>query len=418
MLRSDPRRVYSTYALVGAFISSAAWATIAIYRFKTAGLSPFELVIVGTAMEASVFVAEIPTGVIADVLSRRLSVIIGILGMGVGMIAEGAFPSFWAILFAQVFWGISYTFTSGALEAWLAGEIGEEAFGEEILRVARFTYPAALVGTLVSFAIADWSLRAPVIGGGVVSLLLGVYLIVAMPETGFTRSNDGDRSPSKGRHWATMARTTREGLGSITRRRALLVVLVAILLWGAASEAFDRLMQPHLLDGVGVPGGESQELFWLGALSVASIVVGYVVVSIASKRKWSRRPDVLRLVTWFAVGEAVATVVLGLAGGFAVAAVAVLGVRLSRSLRQRLLMGWVIPHTEPATRATALSAFGQADAFGQSLIGPAFGVIGSVASLPAAITASAGVLALTPALVVVAGATAAREADPSTTPAG
>lgn len=382
-------------AVIASFANTIGFATISIYRFTTAHLSPFELVIVGTAMEAAVFLAEVPTGVVADTMSRRLSIIVGYLGMGIGLLAEGAFPSFWPILLAQVFWGISYTFTSGATEAWLAGEVGEEAFGDMLLRVGRFTYPTALVATLGGFALGGWNLRLPLLAAGVISIGLGLYLAAAMPETGFERDETHGR-------WRTLANTTRDGVGSIRRKRALVIVAIAIVLWGAASEAMDRLGQPLMIDTIGIPKRFGGELFWLGALTIACILVGWGLVTFAHRKKLSRRPDVLRIVIGLAIAEAVATALFAAAGAFAVAVVATVGIRASRSLRQRLLMGWIIPHTEPATRATALSVFGQCDAIGQSIVGPGFGVIGSVASLRAALLASAGVLAVVPPLVATA----------------
>ncbi|MFZ0549159.1 MAG: tetracycline efflux MFS transporter Tet(40), partial [Candidatus Promineifilaceae bacterium] len=47
----------------------------AIYRVETAGLNPLQLVLVGTVLELSVFICEIPTGIVADMYSRRLSVV-------------------------------------------------------------------------------------------------------------------------------------------------------------------------------------------------------------------------------------------------------------------------------------------------------------------------------------------------------
>jgi hypothetical protein len=49
------------------------------------GLNPLQLVLVGTVLEATAFLAEIPTGVLADVYSRRWSVIVG--GPLVGLVA-------------------------------------------------------------------------------------------------------------------------------------------------------------------------------------------------------------------------------------------------------------------------------------------------------------------------------------------
>ncbi len=88
----------------------------------------------GTVLEATVFLFEIPTGLVADVKSRRLSIVVGYALIGLGFIVEGSFPVFAAVALAQVIWGIGYTFTSGATQAWVADEIGEERAGDAYLR--------------------------------------------------------------------------------------------------------------------------------------------------------------------------------------------------------------------------------------------------------------------------------------------
>lgn len=85
-------------------------------------------------LEAATFLGGIPTGIVADTYSRRLSVIIGVFLTGLGFILEGSVPNFYAILVAQVLWGIGHTFISGALEAWLTDEIGEHNAGPAFLR--------------------------------------------------------------------------------------------------------------------------------------------------------------------------------------------------------------------------------------------------------------------------------------------
>jgi DHA3 family tetracycline resistance protein-like MFS transporter len=47
---------------------------------------------VGTVLEVAVFLFEIPTGLLSDLKSRRLSVIIGFLFVGFGFLVEGLFP--------------------------------------------------------------------------------------------------------------------------------------------------------------------------------------------------------------------------------------------------------------------------------------------------------------------------------------
>ena len=129
---SGARFVFLVISAGGAFIATAVFTITPLYRIESAGLNPLELVLVGTFMEAAVFVFEIPTGIVADVYSRRLSVIIGNIGMGIGFVMEGAYPHVGTIMAAQILWGITYTFTSGATEAWLAGEIGEDALDADV----------------------------------------------------------------------------------------------------------------------------------------------------------------------------------------------------------------------------------------------------------------------------------------------
>ena len=86
-----PDRVYVTIAAVGAFVSTLAFTITPFYRFQVAGLDNFELVLAGTLMEAAVFCFEIPTGVVADQWSRKWSVIVGHLGIGLGLLIEASF---------------------------------------------------------------------------------------------------------------------------------------------------------------------------------------------------------------------------------------------------------------------------------------------------------------------------------------
>jgi MFS transporter, DHA3 family, tetracycline resistance protein len=105
-----------------------------LYEATVAGLTPVQLILVGTALEVSAFVFEVPTGIVADVYSRRLSIIIGYVLMGLGFLVEGFFPAFLPILLAQVIWGLGYTFTSGATQAWISDEVGEETANKLFLR--------------------------------------------------------------------------------------------------------------------------------------------------------------------------------------------------------------------------------------------------------------------------------------------
>lgn len=75
---------------------------------------PFRLVLIWTVLSTTTLVFEIPAGIIADVYSRRLSVIIGFAMLGIGTIIEGVFQILELVLLSQVIWDVGYAFTSGA----------------------------------------------------------------------------------------------------------------------------------------------------------------------------------------------------------------------------------------------------------------------------------------------------------------
>ncbi len=108
--------VYLILSGADGMISSIIFTVNMIYQVTVVGLNPLQLVLVGTTLEATAFLFEIPTGVVADVYSRRLSIIIGTVMMGFGFVLEGSIPRFETILLAQVIWGLGYTFTSGATQ--------------------------------------------------------------------------------------------------------------------------------------------------------------------------------------------------------------------------------------------------------------------------------------------------------------
>src|SRR5207302_406257 len=172
------------------------WVVMAVYLVRTLHLSPLQLVLMGTAMEGAVFLFEVPTGVVADTYSRRLSLIVGYLGMGTAWVAVGFVSTPWIVIVLWALWGISYTFTSGAEEAWLADEAGAERAGRVFLRAARFGQAGAVVGLLLQVAVGVASLRAGVVLGGAFTIVCGLACILLMEEHGFRRRpREERRSP-------------------------------------------------------------------------------------------------------------------------------------------------------------------------------------------------------------------------------
>ena len=367
----------------------------AIYRVQTAGLDPLQLVLVGTALELSVFIFEVPTGVVADVVSRRLSVIIGYALIGAGFIVEGLFPVFGAILLAQLIWGMGYTFTSGAEDAWLADEIGEARLTRTYLRASQMGRAGSLLGILISVGLGSVELNLPLVISGAGTIALALFLALFMPETGFHPTPRGERT-----HWQNMTDTLRDGMRLVRGRRILLLILGISLFFGLASEPLDRLWEAHLLESFAFPqwNGLQQPVHWFGAMSVATLLVGFGLTEFIRRRVPAERLDVTISVQLLLNALVViAVIAFGLAGRFGVAAIAIMSAQVFRSAGRPLYMAWINRQIEPRVRATVLSMNGQLNAIGQVAGGPVLGALATAASISAAMV-GVGILML-PALL-------------------
>src|SRR5262245_57664825 len=100
--RMDAATVYLLSCGLSALIRAIVYTLVSVYYVVDAGLDPLRLVLVGTVLEGATALFEIPTGVIADVFSRRLSIVLGHLLWGIAFVLEGSVPIFEIILLAEI----------------------------------------------------------------------------------------------------------------------------------------------------------------------------------------------------------------------------------------------------------------------------------------------------------------------------
>jgi len=143
-----------------------------LYQFDIAHLNALQLVLVGTVLETVCFICQVPTGVLADLYSRRLSLIFGVLVVGAAFVLEGLIPTFVAIMIAQGLYGVGACFMGGAEEAWITDEVGEEKAAHAFLRGSQISQVGNVLGALLGAALATVRLNLPVVvGGGLIGRL-------------------------------------------------------------------------------------------------------------------------------------------------------------------------------------------------------------------------------------------------------
>ena len=389
---------YKLFLLMTALQSLALTTVFTInlvYQVRQVGLNPLQLVLVGTTLELTAFLMEIPTGVVADVYSRRLSVILGFLLLGAGFLVEGSLPLFEALLVAQVIMGLGYTFLSGATSAWIVDEIGSERAGGAFLRASQVAQVSSFLAIFVSVALASISLQTAILAGGILLILLAGLLALVMPERGFQRRQADERET-----WRALFSTLRAGVSLIRASQVLMLIMLATIIHGAFSEGFDRLSIAHILENFSLPPlGPINEIAWFGIISAVSMPLSLGATELIRRRldlsdgrlvaKTLMLVYVLMIgsVLLFTLGESFALILLGL-----------WLTQAARQVRNPLMEAWINLYVESDVRATVLSIQGQSDALGQIAGGPVVGAIGLASTVRTAISVS-GVMLL-PILLV------------------
>lgn len=393
MKRIDAYRVYLFLEGAGAFLFSMIFAASSIYQVSVAGLSPLQLVLVGTVLELSILLFEVPTGIVADMHSRRLSIIIGYVPIGAGFLLEGSLPFFLPIILGQILWGVGYTFTSGATQAWISDEIGEVRANRAFLRANQLGQASALLGLGAGALIGSLRVSLPIQVGGGLILALAVVLALIMPENGF------QPAPRTKHHtWQVFRATFTDGIAAIRRRPALLDILLIGLFFGLYSEGFDRLWTKLILDNFTFPT-LFQPVVWLSGLRAVGMILSIAATEFAARRTdTTSHKSIARALMGITIvliagliGFAQARWLIGLVAAYWI-------IYVSRNLIGPLYTAWVNQKLESTVRATVLSMSSLVDAIGQVAGGPLIGLIGNLSGVRVAITISS--LSLTPILLL------------------
>jgi MFS transporter, DHA3 family, tetracycline resistance protein len=387
----DPTFVYLVMCVGSSLFFNVLGTTNLVYQVEVAHLDPLRLLLVGTVLELTCFVFQVPTGLLADAFSRRWAVAVGSGLIGAGFILEGLVPHFTAIAIAQVVWGIGATLSNGADDAWITDEVGVEQAGRLFLRGSQFGQAAGLVGIMVGVGLASIRLNLPIVIGGGLYLLLGVYLFFAMTEAGF-KSIPRQRSGGLAR----MAGGVRSSLTSMRSRPLIVTILAITVVWGLSGEGVDRLYQVHFLKDIMLPtfAGFSPVL-WFGLISGGAALIGIATTQVIRRRlDLEDHATVTRSLLAFTAVRALMLAGFALATNLPVAIGFLWVASVMRQAFGPVQRAWLNQSLDSANRATLFSVDGQADALGQIAGGPIIGVVASGVSIRAALVGSAALLGL------------------------
>ena len=274
------QRTYLTLMLGNTLAASFIWGINTIFLLD-AGLSNFEAFTANAFFTAGMVLFEIPTGVVADTIGRRVSYLAGTVTLMATTLLyvflwqiEGPF---WAWALVSVLLGLGFTFFSGAVEAWLVDALDATGFTGSLEAVFGrgqiVTGIGMLSGSVLGGFVAQLTnLGVPFVMRAAVLVIMFIYAFFAMKDIGF--------SPKKS------TGTLRE-MKLITTASVDYGLRVPSVKWLMLSSPFTAgvsiyafyALQPYLLELAGDP-----EAYGIAGITAALVAGAQIIGGIAAPR--------------------------------------------------------------------------------------------------------------------------------------
>lgn len=222
---------------------------------QTRGLSLLQVSSIWSIIVGTIFLAEVPTGVLADKIGRKWSVVIALLLQTIGEFLYFFAKDYFAFVLIAILAGVGYAFLSGANEALVYDSLPEKD------RDAEMKKSMGLIGSFYQLAF----FVAPLIGGLIVSQLVlskflmaifftacsvAVAFIISLtlkePQDGYKHSEESPLAIFK------------EGFNQVKSNSKLKWLIAISVLTATFSNSLLSLYQPYFAKA-------SVPTFWIGA---------------------------------------------------------------------------------------------------------------------------------------------------------
>ena len=255
--------------------------------FTDTGLSVAQVSSLFVIWSVTGIVLEVPSGALADAVSRRLLLIIAPLLSGAGYALWVLAPSYWAFALGFVLWGAAGSLQSGAQEALVYEALehrqATDAYARLIGRAKALGVAAVMLATAAAAPVFAWGGYPAVAAASVVACVVAALAAAALPEHRPTGASD-DFYPG---YLATL----RDGVSHSWRTPA---VRAAVLLVPAVGAVYGSLEEytPLLARGTGVADSTVPLLV---LLVEAGVAIGGLFAGVAARIPVRRFAVVLAL---------------------------------------------------------------------------------------------------------------------------
>lgn len=241
-----PSVVSRYYAYEATDTAGFVWPIFILFLLLR-GLSFTEIATLSAAMAVLVVVGEVPTGYVGDRIGRRNSLVVGRVAAVASLLGFTVVTDFAGFLALYALWALTFTFASGAEEAWLYETLRERLDTGEFARVrgrgqavGSWTMAATMVASgFLYVANPEWPFLAAALVG-----LLSVGVLLTMPEARGSGDETGGGTLTVGEALPIVHE-------SLARPGVRSFVLYVGLFYGIVSAA-DDLIQPVAVDAFAI----------------------------------------------------------------------------------------------------------------------------------------------------------------------
>ncbi|MFA4966379.1 MAG: MFS transporter, partial [Thermoleophilia bacterium] len=348
------RRIIRTYLGIAAsttLAQSLIWGVNTLFLLSV-GLDIFQVMLVNAAYTVAQVVFEVPTGVIADTLGRRVSYLLAVaiiltstlLYAWMGLMGLGVVP----FALASVLLGLGYTFYTGAVDAWMVDalhSVGYEGRLEPVFARYGMVFGAfMLIGTTAGGFLGQVELWVPYVVRAVVLVPAFLLGLLVMRDLGFA-----GRPLSLASFAHETRRIARAGVAYGLRDRVVRFVMLATLVQGVFFIYGFYSWQKYFLDLLG------RDLVWVAGVIAALVGLTQIIGNALVGRIQRRVPDRGTLLMAAVSVSTVAVVGAALVQQFWVAVPLYLVSTTAFGVYGPIKQGWLNERIPSEERATIIS---------------------------------------------------------------
>jgi len=413
----DAKRIIRTYLGVAAtttLAQSLIWGVNTLFLLSV-GLDIFQVMLVNAAYTVAQVIFEVPTGVVADTIGRRVSYLLAVgvilvstlLYVGFGLAGYGL----WPFAAASALLGVGYTFYTGAVDAWMVDalhSVGYEGRLEPIFARYGITFGIfMLIGTTLGGLLGQVDLWIPYVARAVVLVPAFLLGLLVMRDLGFK-----GRPLTLGSFGGETRRIATEGVTYGLRDKVVRFIMFSSLVQGVFFMYGFYSWQKYFLDLLG------RDLVWVTGVIAALVGLTQIFGNLLVGLITARVPDRGLILMVCSGVTTVAVIGAALVQQFWIAVPLYLVSTIAFGISMPVKQGWLnarIPSEQRATIISLDALFGD----GGSTVGQVgLGYLSQAVSIPVAWLVGGVVQgASVPLLAVARRAERAEPAEPAATAA-